>query len=117
MTLQAGTADAMLSTGHLTGTGMANQRIGAAQPCVATSYFEWAQRELGSKAEGLRRLNDALGTAYSASHISRWERRHREPDRATRMVMLAHILGPMLEQRGIKNLDRKAVREFAERIV
>lgn len=51
-------------------------------------------------ADALRRLNDALGTAYQHGHLSRWEREEREPAKAAREFMLREALPLVLKVAG-----------------
>jgi transcriptional regulator with XRE-family HTH domain len=76
------------------------------KPGLAHSYFQMSLALWGTKAEGLRRLNAALGTSYSFGHVSRWERGDREPDRAARVQMLRDVLIWKLTETGLVPDDR-----------
>lgn len=80
---------------------MGAPKLFASKPSLAHSYFQMSSAIFGTKAEGLRRLNAKLKTAYSFGHISRWERGQREPDRDTRMAMMQDVLPWMLSEEGI----------------
>lgn len=88
----------------------------ASKPSLAHSYFQMSLELYGTKAEGLRRLNAALGTSYSFGHVSRWERGDREPERAARLVMLCDVLPWKLQQSGLLRceLDRETTKTITK---
>lgn len=104
----------------------ATSRMGApkqfeSQPSLAHSYFQMSLQVYGTKADGLRRLNAAVGRKYSFGHISRWERGDRQPDRATRVAMLKEVLPWTLIEQGMLGADAvkimgKTLDKLAERL-
>lgn len=86
--------------------------------CIAGSYFEMCKEVYGTKAEGLRRLNEALGTSYGFGHISRWERGERDADRPTRLFMLRFVLPWELRKLGFADdpANGRVLNALAERL-
>lgn len=98
-------------------TAMGAPRQHPTTKCLATTYFARSAAVHGTKAEGLRELNAALGTKYGFGHISRWERGEREPERAARAFMLAAVLNWVLVDAGLDvNITTTMARKLAERL-
>lgn len=87
---------------------------------ITTIVHTWLDHELASgktKAEALRALNSALGTAYKQNRLYEWLNGKHEPQRDVRVLMLSVCLPSLLTQLGLsKKLTAKQVRDLADKL-
>lgn len=85
-----------------------------------TIVHTWLDHELASgktKAEALRALNSALGTAYQQNRLYEWLNGKHEPQRDARILMLTVCLPSLLTHLGLgKKLTAKQVRDLADKL-